>query len=126
MVGAVGMGIFGMDFAYCIQTYQNTPALFENITFYRLLLDTLLIGLFGGVFSVPLYTIVQRASDATVRSRVIAANNIFNALFMVAGSLLCMIAVHFGATVPAILGALSLVTLLLSLVFVFFHRRYKL
>jgi MFS family permease len=116
IVGAVGMGIFGMDFAYCTQTYQNTLVLFKNITFYRLLLDTLLIGIFGGVFSVPLYTIVQRTSDATVRSRVIAANNIFNALFMVTGSLLCMIAVHFGATVSTILGTLSLATLILSLI----------
>lgn len=115
--GAIGMGIFGMDFAYCIATYQNTIELFENITFYRLLLDTILIGLLGGVFSVPLYTIMQRSSDDSVRSRVIAANNIFNALFMVTGSLLCMIAVHFGATVSHILGMLSLTTLSLSLIY---------
>lgn len=116
IIGAIGMGIFGMDFAYCTESYQNTIELFENITFYRLLLDTILIGLLGGVFSVPLYTIVQRSSDDSVRSRVIAVNNIFNALFMVTGSLLCMIAVHFGATVSHILGMLSLVTLLLSLI----------
>jgi MFS family permease len=117
IAGAIGMGIFGMDFAYCIATYQNTIELFENITFYRLLLDTILIGLLGGLFSVPLYTIIQRSSDDSVRSRVIAANNIFNALFMVTGSLLCMMAVHFGATVSHILGILSLTTLSLSLIY---------
>ena len=126
IMGAMGMGIFGMDFAYCTITFQDTIALFENITLYRLLLDTLLIGILGGIFSVPLYTIVQRTSDATVRSRVIAANNIFNALFMVAGSLLCMMAIHFGATVSTILGTLSLTTLLFCLGFVFFNLRYKL
>jgi len=115
------MGIFGMDFAYCTASYHTTMALFENITFYRLLLDTLLIGLFGGVFSVPLYTMVQRDSDTSIRSRVIAANNIFNALFMVVGSLVCMIAINFGATISNILGTLSFVTLTLSLIFFFFH-----
>jgi MFS family permease len=116
VAGAIGMGIFGMDFTYCIATYQNTIGHFENIIFYRLLLDTVLIGLSGGAFSVPLYTIIQRNCDDTIRSRVIAANNIFNALFMVVGSLLCMIAIHFGATVAHILGTLSLATLSLSLI----------
>jgi acyl-[acyl-carrier-protein]-phospholipid O-acyltransferase / long-chain-fatty-acid--[acyl-carrier-protein] ligase len=45
------------------------------------------IGIAGGVYSVPLYTIMQHRSPVDQRGRVISANNIMNALFMVAGAL---------------------------------------
>jgi acyl-[acyl-carrier-protein]-phospholipid O-acyltransferase/long-chain-fatty-acid--[acyl-carrier-protein] ligase len=44
----------------------------------------------GGLYIVPLYAIVQARAEVASRSRTIAANNIMNALFMVAGALLCM------------------------------------
>ena len=39
--------------------------------------------MFGGFFIVPLYAMMQSRSAAAHRARVIAANNILNALFMV-------------------------------------------
>jgi acyl-[acyl-carrier-protein]-phospholipid O-acyltransferase/long-chain-fatty-acid--[acyl-carrier-protein] ligase len=45
------------------------------------------IGVAGGVYSVPLYSIMQHRSPVEQRGRVISANNIMNALFMVAGAL---------------------------------------
>ena len=48
-----------------------------------MLVDLLLIGAFSGLFSVPLYALVQHRSDERRRSRIIAANNIMNAGFMV-------------------------------------------
>jgi len=50
----------------------------------------LLVSIFGGIYIVPLYAIMQSRSDKAHRSRTIAANNILNALFMVASSLLAM------------------------------------
>ena len=41
----------------------------------------------AGIFTVPLYAILQHHSERQHRSRTIAANNILNALFMVLGSL---------------------------------------
>lgn len=58
---------------------------------WRVCLDLLLTAVFGGVFSVPLYTLLQQRSKPEVRSRVIAGNNVFNALFMVAASGLLMV-----------------------------------
>jgi 1-acyl-sn-glycerol-3-phosphate acyltransferase len=49
-------------------------------------LDLVLIGLFGGFFIVPLYALIQERSDPAYRSRIIAANNILNAVFMVASA----------------------------------------
>ena len=48
----------------------------------------LAIGFFGGFFSVPLYTWLQTASSDEFRAKAIAANNIANALFMVAAALI--------------------------------------
>jgi len=49
-----------------------------------------MIGLFGGFYIVPLYAMIQERSEPTHRSRIIAANNIVNALFMVASALIAI------------------------------------
>src|SRR5690606_17118361 len=51
------------------------------------LIDLTLIGIFGGLFIVPLYALLQQRAEPTQRARVIAANNIFNALFMVVSAI---------------------------------------
>ncbi len=61
---------------------------------WRVCFDLFLTAIFGGVFSVPLYTLLQQRSPADVRSRVIAGNNVLNALFMIASSMLLLL---FGA-----------------------------
>ncbi|MRG71309.1 acyl-[ACP]--phospholipid O-acyltransferase [Alphaproteobacteria bacterium HT1-32] len=53
----------------------------------RLLVDLTGIAIAGGIFIVPLYAILQARSSNADRARMIAANNILNALFMVAGAL---------------------------------------
>jgi 1-acyl-sn-glycerol-3-phosphate acyltransferase len=45
------------------------------------------IGLFGGFYIVPLYALIQSRTAEHERARVIAANNILNALFMVASAI---------------------------------------
>src|SRR3990167_1324836 len=51
------------------------------------LADILGIGLFGGFYIVPLYALIQSRTEEHERARVIAANNILNALFMVISAL---------------------------------------
>jgi MFS family permease len=51
------------------------------------LFDLFALGLFGGFFIVPLYALIQLRSAPEQRARIIAANNILNALFMVVGAL---------------------------------------
>ena len=46
----------------------------------------MLIGVFGGFYIVPLYALIQQRSEPSHRSRIIAANNILNAIFMVASA----------------------------------------
>lgn len=66
----------------------------------------------GGVFIVPLYTYVQANSDLRRRARVIAANNILNAMFMVISAVLTLGALGAGMSIPQVFaaaGALNLV-----------------
>jgi len=68
----------------------------------HILFDLVLIGIFGGFYCVPLYALMQTRSDASHRSRIIAANNIMNAAFMVVAALLAISLLSFGLTVPQI------------------------
>ena len=60
----------------------------------------MLIGLFGGFYIVPLYALIQERSEPSHRSRIIAANNILNALFMVASAGLAIGLLKAGLSIP--------------------------
>ena len=66
----------------------------------RVLLDICLIGVFAGFYSVPLYAWVQGRANPKHLSRIIAANNIINALFMVAASIMAIALLMMGYTIP--------------------------
>lgn len=88
-LGSIGLSLAGMDLFFSTPDLSGQSELINLGTFlqqahsYRVLADFLLIGMFGGFYIVPLYAMVQQRSDEKHRSRVIAAINIMNALFMV-------------------------------------------
>jgi len=49
------------------------------------------LGVFGGFYIVPLYALIQSRTPEHERSRVIAANNILNALFMVVSAIVTIV-----------------------------------
>jgi 1-acyl-sn-glycerol-3-phosphate acyltransferase len=69
----------------------------------------MMLGVFGGFFIVPLYALVQLRSSAEHRARIIAANNILNALFMVVGALGAAALLTAGLSIPALFGIAALV-----------------
>lgn len=66
----------------------------------HILVALAVIALSGGMFIVPLYAILQVQSPPEERSRIIAANNIVNALFMIAASLLAALMLGAGFSIP--------------------------
>lgn len=90
-IGAMGMMAFGVDL------YTASAS---GIADWRLLADIALIGLFGGVYIVPLYALIQSRAQKTHQSRVIAANNILNALFMVISAMFAMLIFNLGLNIP--------------------------
>jgi 1-acyl-sn-glycerol-3-phosphate acyltransferase len=92
--GAIGLTLFGLDlyFASPAQPAVGITALefLSGAQNWRIVIDLLLIGAFGGFYIVPLYALVQSRSAPDHRSRVIAGLNILNALFMVVAALMAM------------------------------------
>ena len=94
-LGSIGLTVFTLDLAFASPA-SPTPGLTIGAFLgewgnWRLVLDLLMIGVFGGFYIVPLYALVQARSDPSRRSRVIAGNNILNALFMVVSALFAIV-----------------------------------
>ena len=103
-LGALGMMAFGVDL------YIASAG---GIADWRLLADIALIGLFGGVYIVPLYTLIQSRAQKTHQSRVIAANNMLNALFMVISAVFAMLIFKLGFNIPQLFLITALVNALM-------------
>src|SRR5689334_23494686 len=67
---------------------------------WRVLADLFLLSMFAGFYSVPLYALIQSRCEPTHRARIIAANNILNALFMIVSALLGYGLLSAGFTIP--------------------------
>jgi hypothetical protein len=80
---------------------------------WRILADLFALAVAGGIFSVPLYGVLQTESPAGSRASAIAANNIINSAFQVGGVLLIGAALSHGLDVPAALLVAALTALLL-------------
>lgn len=94
--------------------YSSLLSLTEFITYpthIRILADVLVLTVCGGLFVVPLYTFIQEMTEETIRSRIIAVNNIINAFFMVASALFLIIATWAGLTITQLFIILAFVNL---------------
>jgi 1-acyl-sn-glycerol-3-phosphate acyltransferase len=90
--GSIGLTLFGLDLGVAASAAEPQH--------WRLLTDLALLGLFGGFYIVPLYALVQSRSDPAHRSRIIAGNNVLNALFMVAAAALAIVLLRAGLSIP--------------------------
>lgn len=105
-LGAIGMTIFSVDLYFASRGLPpSTVALtlgqfLGEPAHWRVLADLALLSLFAGIYSVPMYALIQMRSQPTHRARIIAANNILNALFMIASSLLAGALLAAGFSIP--------------------------
>lgn len=90
------------------ESFINVATFLSNATGIHLALDFLFLSICGGIYIVPLYVTLQNRSPSESRARMIGSNNIFNAIFMVIASLLCvfLLAIHFTITQIFLLIAL--------------------
>ena len=119
-IGLVPLGAFGMTlFGVLLYFAQHAPAAQRGLNWlgflrasghWHIALDLTLLGLFAGFFIVPLFALVQSRSERSELSRVIAGNNIINAIFLVAAALFGIGLLKAGLTIPQ----LFLVTALLN------------
>lgn len=131
--GAIGLTLFGIDL-YCagtsIHNGLNNKVFFDylsfigkhydvqghlSFTYWRLLADVALIGFFGGLYIVPLYALIQTCSEKSHQSRVIAANNILNALFMVVSAIFSIWIFKRGYNITQLFLATALLNVLVMI-----------
>lgn len=112
-LGALGMSVFAIDLyvaasglpasdPYTVGAFLAVPA------HWRVLADLALLALFAGLYSVPMYALIQLRAQASHRARIIAANNILNALFMIASSVIAGAMLGAGLTIPQIFLAVGI------------------
>ena len=88
------------------------PEFIANGHCWRILFDVFIISLFGGIYAVPLYTILQYKAQAASRARMIGANNIMNSLFMTMGAVCIFILLKLNFSVPEIFLSMAVANLL--------------
>jgi 1-acyl-sn-glycerol-3-phosphate acyltransferase len=106
--GALGMLIFGLHLSIAsVPALHSGDDLRNALEFFWytddswfIMSDFIGIGLFGGLFIVPLYTLVQQRSKPQHLARIMAGNNILNALFMVSAALFSILLLASGLTIP--------------------------
>jgi MFS family permease len=137
--GAIGLTLFGLDLYFSSSYLHNTVNLksmfdfksfvtyshaynadvysfnHESIARWRLLADIALTGFFGGLYIVPLYALIQTRAEKSHQSRVIAANNILNALFMVVSAGFSVFLLGTGLNIPQLFLATALLNVLVTI-----------
>ena len=107
-LGAMGMTLFAVDL-YVASNHLPASELMTIHTFvaisehWRIMADLVLLSLFAGIYSVPMYALIQQQSHNAECARIIAANNIINALFMIASSLIAGAMLSAGMGIPEVI-----------------------
>ncbi len=118
-LGAAGLTLFGLDLAWT-EPFANGALLgaldwLATSSAWRVLADVLLLGVAGGIYIVPLFTVVQHRSEPGYRSRIIAANNVLNALLMVTAAGLAIVVLSNGFSILWLFGLVSILNALVAI-----------
>jgi ABC-type Fe3+-siderophore transport system permease subunit len=89
---------------------------------FRVLIDLFALSFFGGIFTVPQFAELQRITSQGELSRIIAGNNIINALAMVSVSLMLMIFLQKHLNLSIIFGILGFLNMSMCIYLIFFYR----
>src|SRR5690606_13534527 len=125
-IGLVPLGAFGVS-AFMLDLYFAQPgqALATGMSVaqfvdapgsWRIIMDLTGIGLFTGLFVVPLFALIQSRTPKAELARVIAGMNIQNAAFIVAAALIGIALQRlFGWTIPQLFLALAIANALVAI-----------
>ncbi|MDT8283242.1 MAG: MFS transporter, partial [Gammaproteobacteria bacterium] len=117
--GSIGLTLFGVDLYFSrpdvIPSVMMGVTQFLTVGNLRLVVDIVMIGFFGGLYIVPLMALVQQRSAAEHMSRVIAGNNIFNALLMVLSAIVSIAVLSSGFTIAQLFLLVAILNALVAL-----------
>jgi len=118
--GSIGLTLFALDLWLASRNLHASglasfAAFFGDSAHWRVAADLVLIGVFGGFYIVPLYALIQQRSRPSHRSRIIAANNILNALFIVVSAVIAVALLRAGVTIPQLFLVVALMNAAVAL-----------
>jgi 1-acyl-sn-glycerol-3-phosphate acyltransferase len=119
--GAIGMTVFTVDLYVAVQGLpaaqgQTAAQFLAHAAHWRVLADLALLSMFAGFYSVPLYALIQTRGEATHKARIIAANNILNALFLILSAGLAAAALGpLGLSIPQLFLLVALLNALVAI-----------
>ena len=120
-LGAIGMSVFAADLYFASRGLganstgtMTVGAFVTQPAHWRVLADLFALSLAAGLYSVPMYALIQLRSPASHRARIIAANNILNALFMIGSSLIVGTLLSAGVSIPEVFGLIALANLIVG------------
>jgi len=118
--GSIGLSLFAVDLWLATRAMSGAAsggiAQFVAVgANWRVAVDIVLLGVFGGFYTVPLYALIQARSKPSHRSRIIAANNILNAAFIVASAFVAIALLHAGLSVPELFLAVGVMNALVAI-----------
>ena len=113
--GSIGLTLFAFDLWLATRTMSpgastGVGAFLAVGAHWRVAADIVLLGIFGGFYTVPLYALIQARSEPSHRARIIAANNILNALFIVVSAGVAIGLLRAGLSIPelfAVVGVMN-------------------
>ena len=122
-LGSLGLTVFAIDFYFAAGQPTIEPNALLNVSQFmsktyslRILFDIFMIGIASGFYIVPLYALIQERTKDSHISRVIAANNIINSLFMVVAGIAAMLFLGNGLSIPQLI----LVTGIMNFIIAFY------
>jgi 1-acyl-sn-glycerol-3-phosphate acyltransferase len=119
-LGSIGISVFAFDLFWASHALPPAGPLIGVAEFlgharhWRILADLFLLAMFGGFYSVPLYALIQSRSQPTHRARIIAANNILNAFFMIVSALMAIALTSAGVGIPGIFAVTALLNVVVA------------
>ena len=117
--GSIGLTLFGVDLFFSQPESVPLVAIgiveFVNSENFRLIADIVLIGFFGGLYIVPLMALVQQRSDSAHLSRVIAGNNIINALLMVLSAVVAIAVLSLGFSIAELFLMVAILNMFVAI-----------
>lgn len=118
--GSIGMSVFTVDLYFAVQDLPASTLLTASQflalpAHWRVLADLFLLALFAGFYSVPLYALIQTRSAATHKARIIASNNILNAVFLIlAAGFAALVLGPLGLSIPQLFLLTALANVLVA------------
>ena len=102
--GSIGLTLFGIDLYFARPALEHGELIglavfLQQAGSLRIIVDVVLIGLFGGFYIVPLFALVQQRSNKEHLARVIAGNNIITALAMVLSAVIAIVTLGAGLSI---------------------------